>query len=313
MSQNYLILGNNNILIKEQVNNIVDKFLSKEDKSLNYSKFLPDNINNIFNSLKTMPFIAEKRVVLVENIQTGDDDFFKSILSYLNGFLDSSVLILVADVTLKKNKHYIDLTKKVELINISDLNLYNIKKWIESFLEKNNIKIEKKALDLLIELKDLNFIDIVSELEKLICFANKEEIKIKHVEQLVGSNIKEDVFKLIDAINAKNTIKLFNIISNLYAQKKQSYEILGYIAWYVKTMQKIIMFYNQGFNVHKTAKALGYSFAYTKRLFDQLKQHSSKKIKQWVILLLEADKEMKKGIKESRLIIELLLIRFLVE
>lgn len=118
----------------------------------------------------------------------------------------------------------------------------------------------------------------------------------------------ETVFKLVDAINAKDAAWVFRILSDLYDQRKQPYEILGYLGWFIKIMQKIVLLTEKGVGPEGISRELGYSPAYTRRLIGQSKKYPVSNINRWIDLLIETDSDIKTGRKEADMAMEMLLV-----
>lgn len=149
------------------------------------------------------------------------------------------------------------------------------------------------------------------ELEKLAAFSGDERIEKEHVEQLVGRSVTDTVFKLVDAINSSKGKWAFQILEDLYDQKKQPQEILGYLFWYIKVIQKILNLSGQGMSVDEIAANIKYSRGYTGRLLSQAKMYKKGKAAEWIDLLFQADRDIKTGRKPAALAIEMLLVSLL--
>lgn len=309
MSNNYLIIGDDEHIKQTEANRIKEKFLSSGQISLNYSAYNPDNVNvsDIMNSLETMPFLAEKRVVLVSQAHDLSGDAQTAILSYLESPSKTSVLVLSSNGSFKKTKHYNKLSSLVEIVKADVPNLSTIKDWIRAFFKKNKIEISHEAVELIVELKGTDTSGVKRELEKLISFSGGEKIELWHVEDLVGRSVTETIFKLVDAINARDGKWAFRILGDLYEQKKQPQEIVGYLTWYIKVIRKIASLTAGGMGLDKQASQLGYSPGYVRRLMNQSKKYPAGKIKRWIDLLLAADRDIKTGGKKPRLAVEILL------
>jgi len=311
MPSNFLIIGDDTYIRKREEIKLRDKFLSSDEIELNFSVFNGDNVSEMMDSINTLPFIADKRVVLLKDVQKVQDNLFETLLNYLEQPLASSTLIISFDSSFKKNKFYKKIQKHVQEIVADSPGAFTLRKWIKGFFAKENIEINEDAINLLIELKGDDTVGVKIELEKLALFSGGDRIEYAHVEELVGRNVRETVFKLVDAINKNDAKWLYQILEDLYAQKKQPPEIIGYMGWYVKVIQKIMLLAGKGQNVNEIASGIKYSVAYTRRLFAQSKQFSKERIAFWAKALLDADREIKTGLKKPNLAIETMFARML--
>ncbi len=310
---NYLIIGDDEYMREAEAGRIRDKFLSSGEVELNYSAHRPDDIEGIMDSLGTMPFLAERRVVLVKDAHGLSDGAAETVLSYLTDPSGTSVLVLSSDGSFKKKKkkYYGRLSGLVDIIPADKPTPSTIKKWIRNFFKKEGVEITPGAVDLIVELRGSDAAGVRAELEKLVCFSGGESIEAAHVEQLVGRSVKDDVFKLVDAVNTRDAGWAFRVLRDLCDRKKQPHEIIGYLSWYTRIMQKIALLSGRGIGPEGISAELGYNPGYTRRLVGQSKKYPVSRITRWVSLLLEADREIKKGLKPPQLALEMLLVNLL--
>ncbi len=308
MNKNYLVTGNDEYIREKEVSKIKEKFLSGEEAELNYSAYNPEDIIGIMDSLGTMPFLAENRVVLVKESQALSDTCADTILLYLENPSENSVLILSSDDSHKKNKRYKKLSSLMEVVRADKPTPQTIKSWVRAFFKKENVDITPEAVDLIGELKGQDTSGIKAELDKLIGYSGGERIEVKHVEDLVGRSVTETVFKLVDAINGRDPKWVLRVLRDLYDQKKQPPEIIGYLGWYIRVIQKIVLLRAKGMDIAGIASEVGYSAGYVRRLSGQAKKYSIKRINRWIDLLLTTDRDIKTGQKQGDLALEMLLV-----
>ncbi|MFQ5952583.1 MAG: DNA polymerase III subunit delta [Candidatus Omnitrophota bacterium] len=308
---NYLIIGDDEYLREREEIKIREKFLSTDQIDLNYSVYQPQETDNIMDSLNTVPFMGDRRVVLVKDAHQLSPEALGAIVSYMEKPDQANVLVLSAAGPLGDSKSYKKLSSLVETIKADKPDLATMKKWIKSFFKKENIDISREAVDLIVELKGQDSSGIKTELEKLASYSGGKKIEVSHVEELVGRSVTETVFKLVDAINAKDSKWAFRVLSDLYDQKKQPHEIIGYLGWYFKVIQKIIFLSSKKTGINAIASEIGYSPGYVRRLSEQSKKYSAEKISRWISLLLDTDRDIKTGRKDAVLALETLVTTFL--
>lgn len=305
---NYLIIGDDDYLRQAETAKIKDRFLTPSQIELNYSVHEYDDINGILNSVSTMPFLADKRVVVVKEAHRFTGESIEAVLSYLAKPMAQSVLVLSSEASFRDRKEYAKLSKLADVIDASTPDPLTIKRWVCDFFKKEKIEIDPDAIELLMELKGSDTSGIKAELEKIISFSCGDRITSKHIESLVGRSVRENIFKLVDAINQNSPGRVFRIISDLYEEKKEPPEIIGYLAWHIRQMQKIVFASDKKMNLEAISGKIGYSPKYTKVLLDQSKRYPVTRINKWLSSLFEADKDLKTGKKEGRFALEMLLV-----
>jgi DNA polymerase III subunit delta len=306
MSENFIICGDDVYLRAKEEKKIRDRFLSKEETELNFSVFAHDEAVKALDELATTPFLADKRVVVIRDIDDLPAEIFPLLTAYLNGPVPTSVLVLTACSEFKKKPHYRDIAKKASEISAEKLTPYKIKAGIRTFFKKENIDISDDAADLILELKGSDPAGIMSELEKLAAYSNGEKIELATVEKMVGRSVVETVYKLVDAIDQKNAKRVFRILEDLAYQKKQAPEIIGYLAWYIRTVQKIKLLSSQGLGREAVIASSGKG-AY--KVFPEAAKYSEGRIGKWLKALVEADIDVKRGRKTPSLALEMLVLK----
>ena len=308
---NWLIIGNNEHIRKTEQDKLKREYLPSGESDLNYSVYTIDEIEDIMDAIQTHSLFAERRVVVIKDFDRINEKSFETISIYLNNPLETTILVMIALATFKKTKSYKKLIKLVKVINADNPVPETVKKWVKIFFQKQNIPISPEAVELIVELKGDDTTGLHLELEKLVSFSDGEKIESSHVEQLVGRSVKETIFNLVDAINKQDAKWLFKIINDLFDQKKQPHEILGYLGWYLRIMQKINMLKRQGVAESVLPSALGYNPGYARRLLFQSQKYPLSRIEKWNALLVRTDMDIKTGKKPAGVALDMLLTEFL--
>ncbi|NQT07106.1 MAG: hypothetical protein HQ575_06155, partial [Candidatus Omnitrophica bacterium] len=80
----YLFYGEEDFLKKEASEKIISSCLNSETRKLNYDVYsAKDNYADILTSLKSLPFLSDKRVILVRDVETFPEFRKKELLESL--------------------------------------------------------------------------------------------------------------------------------------------------------------------------------------------------------------------------------------
>jgi DNA polymerase III subunit delta len=311
MAENFLVIGDDGYIREKEIARIKDSFLSATESELNYSVHFPDDIDGMMNAVGTMPFLADKRVVLVRDAEKLSDEGAESLLKYLESPSDTGVMIVTAGAAFKKTAKFRNMSKHAKLIKADRPDTSTMGGWIRGFMKKAGVEISADAVALIVELKGTDTAGVKIELDKLASFAGGEKIEREHVESLVGRSVTETIFQLVDAINDRDGEWAFNVLNDLYDQKKQPPEIIGYLGWYIRVIQKIKLLTVRGMGPSGIASELGYSQGYVHRLSGQAARYSPGRVERWVSLLCETDRAIKTGLMPGQLAVETLLASLL--
>lgn len=306
MAKNFIVSGDDAYLRGKEEKKIRDKFLTADEINLNSSVYSPEDYRKAIDDLGTAPFLAEKRVVVLRDAEELSEEALGAVKAYLKKPFPHSVFVITAGSEFRKNPAYREITASASPVLADPLTPYKIKDGIRSFFKKENIDISSEAVDLIFELKGSDPALIINELEKLASFSGGEKIELSHVEELVGRSVTETVYKLVDAINSGDRKHLFRVLDDLAGQKKQAPEIIGYLGWYIRVVQKIKFLSMKGAGRDEIISSAG-GGAY--RILPKAEKFTSLDVKKWLDAVLEADVDVKRGRKEPFLALETLLVK----
>ena len=281
----YLKASAKSNLIKTIVNDFSD---------LNLSIFSTENIdgNNLKKALDTMPFMSEKRLVLIlENESKKNENILKILTDYVNN--PNSTTVLVIDECVNSNFKNLEKLDNVTLVDCSRLEKDIIKNFIIKSCRAKNIEIETIAIEKLIDFCDGYMVKINLELDKLINYKlNEKIITEKDVEDNVVKSEEYQIFELTNALFNKNAEKALFIVDDIIKNKKNINMILNLIynhirrLFYVKISKE---------TTDVTAKLLEIKEFAVKKLLEQSKNLSAKKLRNVLSLCEDTDYNIKSG------------------
>lgn len=217
----YFLHGDESFYIDEISDFIEANALNPAEKGFNqillYGK--DTTTGEILNQARRFPMMAEKQVVIVKEFQQladlGKDESNKHWENYLAKPQASTILVLSHKYkTLAKNtKLYKALDKTAVIIESKKLYENQVGTWINEQVQAKGLKIEPKAVLLLVEAIGADLGRLHTELEKLALNTIAEKpIDEKMIEQYIGISKDFNVFELQKAIATKNHFKALQII-----------------------------------------------------------------------------------------------------
>lgn len=172
------------------------------------------NMQEVIESCQVLPIMDTKRLVIIKDYSGKGSDTEKK---YLQNYLDNPSLDTCFVMFATKNVPlFVSVLNKVEPVDCNKLSSATLAKVIVSKFAQGGKKIEKLAVDYLIEACSGSFTAISKEIEKLLSFAGESEvITLKMAETLVAKSIENVVYDLTNAIAEKNGSKAYSIVNNL--------------------------------------------------------------------------------------------------
>jgi DNA polymerase-3 subunit delta len=235
----YLIEGDEEFL-KEKVLKKIISFTSKNNPDIEQLEGEEISPDNLFNSLNTLPFLSNFRIVIIRDAQKISKEVENLIIKYLKNPNPVTSLILITRKEIETER--IEKCVSEALRNIIKICGYIIncklkteaefKEFVNDYLTEYGKKMEQPALSYFLGLAGKNLYNINSELEKLITYAGERIVITKEdVEKIVIKYPETFIFELIDAISNKNLQKALDSLEELLKRKNEKPEkILGMIA-----------------------------------------------------------------------------------
>ena len=172
------------------------------------------NMQEVIESCQVLPIMDTKRLVVIKDYSgKGSDTEKKYLQNYLDNPSQDTCFVMFAT---KNVPLFVSVLNKVEPVDCNKLSPETLGKVIVSKFTQGGKKIEKLAVDYLIEACSGSFTAISKEIEKLLSFAGESEvITLKMAETLVAKSIENVVYDLTNAIAEKNGSKVYSIVNNL--------------------------------------------------------------------------------------------------
>ncbi|HIW21820.1 MAG TPA: DNA polymerase III subunit delta [Candidatus Dorea intestinavium] len=306
----YLLYGEEDYL-KKQYKEKLKQAILPEDNSMNYAYFEGKGADEheIIMLCETMPFLAEKRLVVVEN-----SGFFKvkkdEMGSYIANIPESTVLVFVENEIDKRNKVYKEVAKKGRAIEIKIQDERTLILWIASLIKKENKKVKESTIRYLIEKAGDNMESLSNELEKLFSYTlDQEEITIKDIDEIVTVRLQNHIFDMVDAVSTKKQKKALDLYNELLALKEPPMRILYMLGRQFRQLYEVKQLKSEGYSKSQIASKAGMHPFVVGKTMVQSDQFSLKKLKEIMEDALDLEKAVKTGDLKDITSVELFIVK----
>ena len=302
----YLIYGEEEFLIQEEVLNIIKK--SSVDE-LNVSKYdlSCDSISNVIDDACTVSMFSDKKVIVVNNF----DSFYKIdekdtnlFLEFIDNITDDVILILVASKLDERKKITKELKKKSVVKEF--LKNKNISNTVRSMF--GDYKIDYSTVDLFIKIVGNDLMILNQEAKKLMTYKSDKVILREDVINLASSGEFEDVFLLVNAIVNNDKDSAMSIYSNLIKCGEEPIKIIITLANQFRLIYQCKELYKKGNSEDSISNILGVHPYRVKLALEKGKNYSSKVLLKYLLDLSDIDNKIKNGLVDKFLAFELFIL-----
>lgn len=171
----WLLVGEEDFLKEKAIKKVEETLLSPENKEFNYHPYQAGEVKpeTVIVSLTTLPFLAEKRLVVVRGIEAWNEKEKETIAGYLRKPSPFASLLLTVKKTFRGDILEKEIQKVGVVVNFKISFEREVLSWIEKRFAEEGKRISSSGVQLLVELNGSRLSDLNNEIEK-ICFFSGE-------------------------------------------------------------------------------------------------------------------------------------------
>ena len=305
----YVLAGKNDSLVNAQCHELIEQLIepSQRTTGLSIADAVEVSAADVLDELRTVPFLTQKRVVVVRNA----DDFVSKNRPLLEKYFDNPCRTGQLVLTVKSWDARTKLAKKLpevgKLIEVKEPKSWQLPSRLSKYAsDAHSKRLDKNAAELLVELTGDDLTRLYSEIDKLAVFAEAENaITVKHVESLIGHNRIYDTFEVIDAIGCGRTGEAVARLRNMFAEDKNAdYTVVGAFAFHFRRMYNAKAQLEKGLSPVAVGKNLGLWRSKEESFFAQVHKMSFNQMGAIMQKLAAIDYAIKTGQTKAQVAIE---------
>lgn len=311
----YLILGDQSLILKSTLNQIIQAAIDHVD-DFNYASFDFENnpLEEIIDCLETPAFLSDKKVVVIKRPYFFVDDKkklpFKNDLSLLTNYLehpsDNIELIIVCDSNYYKPKSkYFNMIKKyVTIKNLFFESNDELADYANTLIKKLNIQISREAFDILL-MRCQNVESLEKEITKLSLFGNYVDADV--ATRLIPQPLEDNIFELSNALLRKDNAKAMKIYTDLKLMKTDTLVLINLLASQFRVILQVGILKNEHMSNDEIATTLNIHPYRVKLAAENTRKYSLNQVKKFLITLSNLDIDIKRGVKDRYIDFEIFL------
>ena len=291
---------------RQKLKELKNKFIKDVDASGINMQTLDGNTASpeaIENALITLPFLAKKRMVIIENILTskrGEKSLEVVVNLIEKKSLENTIVIFweeALDARKFKNPFVKKLLKEKYLYSFELLSPKDLLIWVQNTVKNMGGTISLEAAQFLCDAIGNNLWEMHTELEKLANFKQKEEIVLADIRNLSGAEVDENIFGLTDAIGNKNKKSALSLVQKFLSAGMSPSELLHKCLWLARNllMIKSFMQNNERASQQDVARELGLHPFIAKKSLSQIKNFDLAHLKTMHEKILNIESKIKTG------------------
>ena len=273
------------------------------------------SVIQIFDELRTLPFLTDKRVVLIKNAEKFVSANRELLEKYFDTPCPTGILILAVNSWDARTRLAKKLPAVGRLISVIQPSEKQMPGRLTAYAwDAYGKRLSSEAAEFLIDLVGDNLPQLYSEIDKLALYADNEKaITAEHIEKLTGHNRLFNCFDVIDSSLAGNAAKAVDRLRTMFAEDRSSeFMAVGAFAYHFRRMFNAKTMLEKGMHPAEIAGKLRI-FSNKDALFSQLQKLSLKQIGGYLQRLAATDYAIKTGRTTPQAAIERLVLSLTAE
>lgn len=226
-----------------------------------------DEVRDLIDKVHYSTILGRYKVYIIDEVHMMTPGAFNALLKTLEEPPEHVIFILA---TTEPHKILPTILSRCQRFDFSKLSDEEIKNRLIYVLEKENVKYEDEALDIIVSLCDGGMRDALSILDQVLAFSN-DNLKAKDVLDIFSIESKQEKLNLLNDVANNNTASILKRIKNYIAKgtdiKRLTSDILDIL--------KDALIYNKTNNEEllevlneEEAKTLNNNFSYDTLIFN---------------------------------------------
>lgn len=309
--QAYLLYGQETYL-KNQYRDKLKEALVQEGDTMNYSSYKGKDINvgQIIDLAETLPFFADRRVILIE-----ESGWFKkggeAMADYLKEPSATVCLIFVESEVDKRSRLFKVMKENGCTVEFATQDENTLKRWILGKIKRENKNISSGALEFFLQKTGSDMENISREMEKLFCYTlQKDVITEADIEQICTKQVTGQIFDMVEAIGQRAGRRALALYYDLLALKEPPMRILFLIGRQFGLLLQVKELAAKGYDNRRIGEKTGLHSFIVGKYRSQSARFGTEELKGALEACVQTDEDVKSGRIRDRLGVELLIVRY---
>ncbi|MBP5445217.1 MAG: DNA polymerase III subunit delta [Acholeplasmatales bacterium] len=312
MNNLYLLLSNDEYLIKKKVLEILKIEGLEEDALENYDLDELDMVD-LVSCLETVSVLDPKRIFWVKNpsILESNKDLTNEELTAFNRFVqdDENENILIFSTTNynKDNKLNSILNKSFKKINL-DKDSYSLDDFFNKYVMDNNLIItDREKHEIMARSKDFQTLE--NNLIKLDCYAEGKPITMEMINLLTNREVESKIYDITQAMFEGNNSLAYTSLMNLINDSVPTSIILANIKNNLLLLLYVSKLYQRGKSQYDIAMDLNMSSGRAYHMIRHAKTLGELKIESLIKQLGKINIDVRSGNGDEQTLLELFVLQ----
>ena len=307
----YLLYGEEAYL-KKQYKDKLTKAMLPESDTVNYAYYEGKGTNpaELIDLAETMPFFADRRLIVVEN-----SGFFKNatpeLADYIKNMPETACFLFVESEVDKRGKMYKAVKDKGRAVEMGRQDEKTLLYWLAGMVKKEGKQIKESTARYLVAKTGTDMENLEKEMEKLFSYTlGQTEITVQDVDEICTTQVTNKIFDMVEAVAAKQQKQALDYYYDLLALKEPPMRILYLLARQFKLLMEVKDLSGRGYDKPQIAKTAGLHPFVAGKYIKQCHSFSKEELRSIMEDAANMEEMVKTGRLNDRMSVELFIVKY---
>ena len=308
----YLFYGPGEFRLERVLDKIRKTLIPESARDLNLEIFYGDDVHpaDIINRARTLPFMAQNRLMIIRRVENFSADQLEIFLPYLESPAESTCVIFVSSSTDFKKKFYKRIRALNRAVNFRELRENQVIPWIRQTAKELGLKIDGHACAYLQQIVGNRLRDLYADMVKLQLRYGEMVVTADQVKELAIHSRIYTVFELMNYVSEKDRSQSLTVLSRFLEEedkKDAPLRVIGMLNRQIRLLWQTKSILARGGKTKDVAGKLGPARFSAGDFVKQSKHWSEKELERGLSLLYEAEGHLKSGSRPKPVLENLIL------
>lgn len=293
----YLLYGPEAFLVSLNENRLVKAVLQEGDEILNLDRISgPCEVQTIKDSVETLPMMAERRVVLIEEAGAFEvGSAYAGLEKVLADIPETSLVIFTEKTVDKRSKTYKQMQKSGRIFEMNPLDDRALEKWVGHMIAGAGKSVAREDVRHILELTGADMNRIQTETGKLISYVGQRpRVAREDIDLVVTPSVQASVFRITDLLGSGRGGESYCIYRDLVESRKEKpQDIFNLIASQFRRLYRTILM--ESLTDAEVGKEIHAGTYYVPKYRHQAASFGRQYLERMLKELMRLDREVKHG------------------
>lgn len=307
----YLLFGEEDYLCR-YYKKLLKMAIIGNDDEMNFSAFdnAFDRVTEIIDLADTLPFFAERRLIIVEN-----SSFFKKeslLADYIKRIPDTTTILFVDKDVDKRTKMYKAVKDNGYPCEFKLQDNNYLRQFVAKKVARAGKIIRESTCEYMVNTVGSDMNSLANETDKLISYAwDSEEITVNHINSICFQKLEGKVFEMVDSLVTHDKKRAMELYSDILALRENAFGIIALVRMNYNRLLQIADMIENGSGNADIASTMKIKEFFVKKYRNQLREYDTVKLTRAVEETVITEERIKSGNIGEQMGLEIMLANLL--